>query len=321
MKFFAVLLVPGLAVAALLPDTIGPYQRISSSKPALADRAVWDEYGLKDSEAATYGDGAQRFQTTAYQLPDSTSAMGAFQWQRPAASHVLKAAPLAAETADGLMVVRGNYLLSFTGYKPAVAELEALYMQLKNVDDTVLPVLPSYLPDKDLVPNSGRYILGPAALQRFDPAIPPSVAAFRYGTEGQTGVFHSPKGDMTLAIFNYPTHQIAMERVPEFEKLAGAMVKRSGPFVAVVVAPPDRDFAERLLAGVRYQAEITRDEYVPTHRDNIGWLVLSVFVLIGILLAFSIVSGLAVGLVRTWIYGRRSGDEADPMILLHLERR
>ncbi len=321
MKFLAALLVPGLALAALLPDTIGPYQRTSSSAPALQDKQLWDEYGLKESETAAYAEGAGRFTITAYRLQDSTGAMAAFEWQRPAASKPSQAASLAAETPDGLLLVRGNYLLAFAGHKPSAAELEPLYQSLKNLDMTVLPVLTSYLPAAGLVPNSERYVLGPVGLHQFDPAIPPSVAAFRFGTEVQLGSFHTPKGDFTLAIFNYPTHQIAMERVPEFEKLPSAMVKRTGPFVAVVLAPPDPDAAERLLAGIRYQAEITRDEYVPTHRDNIGWLVLSIFILIAILVAFSVVSGLAVGLVRTWIYGRRTGVDAEPMIRLHLEER
>ena len=52
---------------------------------------------------------------------------------------------------------------------------------------------------------------------------------------------------MTLAIFNYPTHQMAMQQIAEFEKLPGAVVKRSGPMIAVVLAPPDPDFAEHLL--------------------------------------------------------------------------
>ena len=73
------------------------------------------------------------------------------------------------------------------------------------------------------------------------------------------------------------------------------MVKRSGPLVAVILAPPDPDAAERLLGQVRYQADVTRDEYVPTRRDNIGNLVINAFILIGILLAFSLVSGLGVG--------------------------
>ena len=44
-----------------------------------------------------------------------------------------------------------------------------------------------------------------------------------------------------MAIFNYPTPQIAMQQVPDFEKLPGAMAKRSGPMVAVVLSPADPD--------------------------------------------------------------------------------
>ena len=60
------------------------------------------------------------------------------------------------------------------------------------------------------------------------------------GAEAQLGVFHSPKGNLTLAIFNYPTNQIAMQKEGDFRKLGG-VVKRSGPLVAVILAPPDAD--------------------------------------------------------------------------------
>jgi hypothetical protein len=158
-------------------------------------------------------------------------------------------------------------------------------------------------------------------LAKFDPGIPPAVAAFHMGAEAQLGVFHSPKGDMALAIFNYPTQQIAMLKIGDFEKIPGAVVKRSGPFVAVVLSPADPDAAERLLSQVRYQAEVTRDEYVPTRKDNIGDLVINAFVLIGVLLVFAAVSGLAVG--GFWAYWRRHGKagETDGMITLNLERR
>jgi hypothetical protein len=71
--------------------------------------------------------------------------------------------------------------------------------------------------------------------------------------------------------------------------------------VAVILSPPDPDAAERLLAQVRYRAEVTLDERVPTLRDNIGNLVVNAFVLTGILLAFCVVSGLAVGGSRVFL--------------------
>ena len=129
-----------------------------------------------------------------------------------------------------------------------------------------------------------------------------------------------PKGDTQMAIFNYPTHQIARERQGEFSQIPGAMVKRSGPLLAVVLKAADADAAERLLGQVRYQATVTVDEYVPTKRDNIGNLVVNAFVLIGILLGFAVVSGLAVGGFRAYRRHRGQGEEADAIVALHLNR-
>ena len=171
------------------------------------------------------------------------------------------------------------------------------------------------------MPDSERYIIGPASLRKFNPGIPPSVAAFHLGAEAQLGVFHSPKGDMVLTIFNYPTPQIAMQQAASLGKIPGAEVKRSGPLVAVILSPPDPDAAERLLAQVRYRAEVTRDEHVPTLRDNIGNLVVNAFVLTGLLLAFCVVSGLALGGFRAFLRRFRKGEDPEAMITLHLERR
>lgn len=321
MKLLAtVLILPLLAAAAILPDDVGPYHQSATTQPALTDRAIWGEYGIKAWEADTYEHGKDRFTATVWQLQDPTGALGAFDWQRPAQAVASKAAPLAAETKDSLILVHGNYLLRFDGYKPSKEDLEGIFGALKNVDDSSLPVLTGYLPPDNLVPNTERYVTGPASLERFSPGIPPSVAAFHFGAEAQTGVFHSTRGDVTLAIFNYPTAQIAIQKLPDFEKLPGAMAKRSGPLVAVVLSPADADFAERLLGQVRYQAEVTRDEYVPTKRDNIGVLILNIFQLIGILLLFALVSGLALGGARALRRRVRKGEDVDAMITLHLSQ-
>lgn len=321
MKLLLTFAIPALAAAAIWPDAIGPYHRTSASPPALADQSVWEEYGLKESETATYENGAAKFNATAWRLNDTTGALAAFDWQRNAKAEPSKVAALAVETPDTLLLVHGNYLLSFAGYKPSTPELDLIVQGLNNLDTTALPALPGYLPSHDRRPNSERYLTGPASLQKFLPEVPPSVAAFHLGAEAQLAVFHGSKGDVALAIFNYPTHQIAMQRIADFEKLPGALAKRSGPLVAVALSPPDRDFAEILLGEVRYQAAVTRDEYVPTRRDNIGDLVINAFILIAILLVFSLVSGLAFGGFRAFLRRARKGPEPDAMITLHLEGR
>ena len=318
---FAAVLLPALACAAILPDAIGPYRKTASPPVTLSDRPIWQEYGLKSSEAGAYEGEGKQFTVTAHQLGDTTGAMAVFDWQRDPKAAPSKVASLAAETADSLLFVHGNYLLAFNGYKPSTPELDAVVASLKNIDTTTLPSLPGFLPSGDMVPNSERYIMGPAGLQKFDPGIPPSVAAFHLGVEAQFGVFHSPKGDIALAIFNYPTHQIAMRKIAEFSQLPGAVAKRSGPLVAVILSPADPDAAERLLAQVRYEAAVTLSEYVPTRRDNIGNLVINAFVLIGILLTFSLVAGLFVGGFRAVLHLGRKGQEPDPMITLNLQGR
>ena len=320
-RLLLALFLPALAQAAIWPDAIGAWHRTAVSKPVRADGPLWDEFGLRESETASYENGSAKFTATAWRLQDSTGALAAYDWQRPGQSEPSKLAALAAETAGSLLLVHGNYLLSFSGYKPTTPELDPIVESLRNVDTTALPTLPGYLLSQDLVPGSERYITGPASLGKFNPGIPSSAAAFHLGAEAQLGVFHGPKGETVLTIFDYPTHQIAMQQAASLGKIPGAEVKRSGPLVAVILFPPDPDAAERLLAQVRYRAEVTRNEYVPTLRDNIGNLVVTAFVLTGLLLAFCVVSGLAVGGSRVFLRRFRKGEEPEALTTLHLERR
>jgi hypothetical protein len=320
------LLLPALAAAAIWPDQIGAFHRAATQLfTPTADQSIWDEYGLREGEIARYEGDGQKFTVTAYRFQDPTGALGAFDWLRPADAKPSTLARLAAETPTDTILAHGNYVLKFAGYHPASNFLATVIQSLKQVDNSALPSLIDYLPSQDLVPNSERYVLGPAALQKFDPGIPPSAAAFHLSAEAEVGAFRAASsglgGDLKLAIFNYPTPQIARQQTTQFQRIAGAMVKRSGPLVAVILSPSNPDSAERLLSLVRYQADITLDERVNTRRDNIGDLVINAFVLIGILLVFSLVGGLAFGSVRAFLRRGGRGEEADAMIVLHLQDR
>jgi hypothetical protein len=87
--------------------------------------------------------------------------------------------------------------------------------------------------------------------------------------------------------------------------------------VAVILSPQNADDAERLISQVRYHASISWDQYVPSRRDNIGDLVINAFILIGVLLAFSTVAGLAYGGLRLMLRRGRKED-SDAMTVLDL---
>src|SRR5262245_14094043 len=318
----ALLFLTNSAFAGIWPDQFGPAHRISTKPitPTPTDQKLWVEYGFQAAEQAQYEGGGQKFTVAAYRLQDATGALGAFEWQRPRNAKQSQLGTLAAETPEQTMLAHDNYLLVFRGYQPQVAQLDMLFQTLPKLDQSPLPALKDYLPSGNLIPNSERYILGPVGLEMFDPAIPAATAAFHLGSEAQIGSFRSGSAEMKLAIFNYPTPNLARERLTEMQKLPGAIAKRSGPLVAVVLSPPDADDAERLLAQVRYQASISWNEYVPSRRDNIGNLIINAFTLIGILLAFSAVAGLALGGFRVLSRHSRKA-ELEPMTLLHLGDR
>ncbi|MGE5568060.1 MAG: DUF6599 family protein [Rhodospirillales bacterium] len=319
LRAVALVVAAGLATpagAAIWPDQLGGAAKTATKALTVKDKALWSEYGLEHSEQAEYALGEKKFTATGYRLHDPTGALAAFLWQRPADAKPSQLASAAVETSDGVMLVYYNYLLQFAGWKPAVADLEPFLRELRPVNAAEFPR--SYLPAGGLAPNSTRYILGPLALDRFVPRIPPSVAAFHLGCEVEAGSYTTKAGDFSLAVFSYPTPQIASMQLEAFRKLPGVMAKRSGPLVAAAIAPPDADAAERLLAEVRYQAVITEAERMPTPRDNVGNLLLNVFILAGILMALFIAAGLVFGFLRAW---SRRGKVEDPVIVLHLDDR
>jgi hypothetical protein len=313
------LLLPALAGAAVWPESMGAWKRSAAEPAPLFDRALWDEFGLKEAETVTFQDGDKSFHAIGYRLGDPTGALAAFEYLRPANAPDSNLGALAAAPGDGLLLVHGNFLFDFRDYRPAAPELATLTHNLRNLDHSSLPSLSGYLPTDDLVPGSRRYILGPTSLERFLPSIPASTAAFSMGAEAQLGEFHTPKGNLRLAIFNYPTPQLAMQKIQDFQKVPGLLVKRSGPLVAVIPTPVDADAAERLLGKVTYEAQVTLDEHVPTRMDNPGNMMLSIFILTGVLLAFGTVAGLLFGGFRLLRRTLRHGEEPDQMITLHLE--
>jgi hypothetical protein len=319
MRLLLALILPAVSFAGIWPDAFGAFHRAVAKPIDVPDRPLWDEFGLQQAEQAQYEFQARKFTGTAYRLQDSTGALSAFDAQRPADAKTSNIGKLAAEYRDTVILAYGNYLLTFKGYKPSVGEIDALVQTIPKLEQSPLPALSGYLPDKGLVPNSERYVTGPVALEKFAPGISPSTAAFHFGAEAQLGTFRVASGEMKLAIFSYPTPQIARERLVDFQRISGAMAKRAGPLVAVVLSPPNADDAERLLAQIRYAPTLTLDEHVPGARDNIGNLVVNIFRLTGLLLVFSLVAGLAFGGFRAILKRASGGGDAEGVISLHLE--
>ncbi len=271
------------------------------------DRALWDEFGLMSATEGDYG----TFQATAYRFKDPTDAFAAEQW-------------LAGSGAGATLA--GNYVITCqtVGSKagcPAAADLKKVELPRQRRDEQ--PLVWAYLPSQGMAPNSGRYALGPVGLKQFAPQIPAAAAGFQFGTEVAMAKYRTPRGEEQLVLFYFPIPQMARRQLPEFQKLSGAVVRRSGSLIALVADPPDVEAANRLVGEINYRASVSYDQQppVPVRPETVGRMILSILELAGLLIVFCILAGL--GFAGIQILRRRLGPEnADgAMIALHLVDR
>ncbi len=294
--------IPMFAAANLLPARFAGAAATGTTAVQPADPGLFDEFGFEKAEHVKYGP----VTVTAWRFRDSTGAMSAFQSMRP---------------AKGTLIDRGNYVIEFDGKVPAEPVRQQLYSQLPEFQHSALPVISTYLPTQGLIANSERYITGPVALAKFEPRISPSMAAFHLSAEAQVGRYRTKSGEMDLVIFDYPTPAMARQRVDEFRKLPNSLAKRTGPLVIVIPNVANADDAERLLAKVTYEANITLNEKPPNAEvRSFARTILDYMALAGVIIVFCVFSGVLFAGVRMLArrLGANVGDES--MITLHIER-
>ncbi len=305
----------------------------TSSDPARADGAypaVLKEYGFAASEAATYTrDDGRKLTIKAARFNDATGAYGAFTFYRQPEMKTEEIGTKAASLNNRLLFFRSNILVDANFDRVTemsgseLRELAAMLPSAKGPADN-LPNLPEYLPKKDAVANSAKYILGPQALVASKAALNAEQINFALSPEILSQDYTSREGDLTLTIINYPTPQIAGERVRVLESNKSLLARRSGPLVDVVTGAIGSSEAHDLLNSVNYEAEVTWNEATSlSKRDNIGNLILAVFTLIGIILLVSLIFGVFFGGIR--ILAKRlfpdkvfDRPEAIEIIQLHL---
>jgi hypothetical protein len=323
-KLLLALLIPLSATGAMLPQFVGTLEKTTTQPLALQDKAVWDDYGLQQSEQAVFEGAGHKLTVRAYRLQDATGALAAFQWQRPLnakppGDDLAELSPLSALTPGGLIIALGNHLLILDGARPTPEELGNVFRSMPRQESGPLPNLPEHVPAANLIPNSERYIIGPGSLAKFEPEISPAEAAFHLGTEIQTASYKTAAGEMKLAIFSMPSPELARLRMAELSKIPGLLAKRSGPLIAAVASPLDANDAEKLLSQVRFQAAITTSQ-APANpkKENFGEFLVNLAMLIGIVILFAVLSGVMFGGIRHLMRRGGPSGEAESVISLHL---
>lgn len=326
LKYFAPLL---LLASAFGADTTPPLPKIfagwqqdpasvkTSTDPGDADgsnAAALKEFGFNDVEAATYTkDGNRKLTVRAARFADATGAYGAYTLYSQPGMQTEDIGRHGESAGDRVLFLQGNILVEAkfdVVNAMSAAEMRELASDLPQPRGDIAhpPDLPRWLPPAGFIEHSVKYAVGPKTYNAMGTPLPVSIVDFSKSPEVLTAQYKSDSGIAHLMLISYPTPQIAGTQLRTLQQNLGALnssglgdlqIKRSGPLVAMVYGDASPSEARSLLASVNYEAEVTFDE--PTFlskRDNIGNLIVGIFSLIGVILAFALVMGIAFGGVR-----------------------
>ena len=288
---------------------------ICSSQTVPGDDALWREFGLVQKTEATVG----KASATVYRIKDVTGALAAWEWQRAAEYHACALEAFCSTNGKRSVVAIDNYLIALDGpvMKP---DLEAFAAGLPNRHDTSLPAILTFIPRKNLVPNSARYVLGPDSLKAFAPALASVQPGFEQGAEAQVAQYKVGKAEpINLAVFYYPTPEMARLHTSQFRGLPGVHVKRSNVLLAVVFGGVPDQQANALLGQIEYEAHIRWNETPPPSPIKPLYLLIRNIIFLSIVLgALCFVAGLIYAGIR--LYRRRFGtlEDEEAMTTLHL---
>lgn len=280
-----------------------------------SDDALWHEFGLVEKTEAKVG----AADATAYQLKDVTGAVAAWEWQRDSNSRPCALESFCSTDGKRFVVVSANYLVTVNA-PVAKPQLDTFLQSLPHRHDTSLPTLLTFVPRKNLVANSARYVLGPESLRTFAAPLAGIQPGFEQGAEAQVAEYKSVTAQpLHLAIFYYPTPEMARIHYAQFKQLPGVMIKRSSVLLALVFGGAPEQEASSLLSRVEYEAKVTwNDIPPPSPIKPLYRLLWNIIYLSGVLVALCFMSGLIYAGIR--LYRRRFGslEQDEAMITLHL---
>ena len=341
-------------VNPVLPNRFGGWQvsgaiarSIDASSADPANAAVLKEYGFKSFEKADYArDDGRKLAVKTALFEDASGAYGAFTFYRIPEMVDEKIGALGGSLNNRVLFYQGNVLVDAVFDKVSamsaaeLRELAGLLPQLRGGAGKP-PTLPNYLPARGQEKNTGKYILGPVVLDRMNAPVSSSKVDFKSDTEVVIARYAAQAGDATLMLIEYPTPQIAAEKLREIDagnqtapqqpgvasivNVGPFFARRTGPIVVIAAGPLSYREAESLMSAISYDADVTWNENTyASKRDNLANLLFNVIVLCGIVIGLALVVGVGFGgvrLVLKRLFPGRVFDRPEDMeiISLHLE--
>ncbi|HEX5411265.1 MAG TPA: DUF6599 family protein [Terriglobia bacterium] len=287
IAFWAFLaLAPALAFAqhttmlnlASLPE----WQVKQSRNVSLNDVREWGvqplvdgEYGVTKVELRSYGNAKQTLQAMIETTPDPSSAYGLLTFYQNESMKPGPGMKLAVIGPEQALMARGTFFIRVM--RPAKmpednfrSALVAIAGAAPSNKSTAL--LPPSLPEQGVIMGTHKYVLGPVALQRTVPSIPPALVGFNMGAEVQTADYRLKGQPVRLVFISYPTGSIARTQFTALQKKlsvnqkngAGAIFgKRQNSYVLLVENAGSKQVASQLMSRLSFKEQVSWDQKPP----------------------------------------------------------
>ena len=345
---------PQKSAPDLLPPTFAGWQLQgsvhASTDPGAADptnAAVLKEYGFTDLASATYTrDDGRTLKIRAARFADASGAFGAYTFYLQPDMTREQIGDQGASLGNRVLFYRGYILIDAQFSQETAmsgAELRELAGALPRPAGSSgnLPSFIQFLPRRDYIPNTQKYVMGPLALAAISAPVSAGSVDFSSSAEVSLAQYNTPSGPATLTLISYPTpqlaadhlrkidaaHQIAVQPQNGISSVSGSGTffdKRTGPIVAIATGGISDSDAKSLLGMVNYEATVTWN--TPTGNKDVHdlyMLILNVVVLCAILGGLAIIAGVAFGgfrILMKRLYPDKVFDRPEQMefISLHL---
>ena len=261
------------------------------------------DYGFIGASQVTLTSDEGGVEVTLYEMNDSPAAYGLFALERDWQRRGFESAVVGAEsyrTNDALVLWQSNYVVEIDGSPQHMDALgktiaDNLFGRSRKAPVSLL------LPAEGRIPESEQYILTSTAFETLT-GLDPSELGFDNSVEVALATYTQPGGSGRLAIFLYPTQQLARRHSEAWlASFEGDLPNgRSGPLFAILIESDSEELSESIMSTLSYQSEVTWTETLPDPL-TLPQMILTIFKGIGVALAFTLTVGLVFGGFRIYM--------------------
>ena len=275
---------------------------------------LWKETGRTPGEFCEYSSGDAKIQVSLQKYHDPSSAYEMYTALIRPEMHPSMLNRTSGVDGDRVFVLVGSSILEV---RPTTAISTADLVTLvdavsAHADQTPLPPIRTYLP-RGFSDGTQRYARGSAAfrnaiatLKRDEFANLVSELGFNVNAEAMLAHYRQGKEEAVLLLIDYPTPQLAEQRLRHLEQLispaakqAGTTIERKSSLLSIVLKPSSLAYGNTVRRAVNYETEVTWNEPHQTLTDPPLMSTLVVIILsTGLFMVVAVVMGAAFGGVR-----------------------